>query len=137
MDSLKNRIVPLILGIVLAYASISITGFGAAVAIPADILKPMVQVSGLLAFTVVDLLTIAVPLAAAFLGLAFFTKWVVKQPDVFFYGLLLAPMVLLQLYLMVQSQPQMLSNIIPTLPRYLVFAACFYFVARSTQRTKG
>ena len=65
MDQFKNRIVAVILGVALAYASIAIIGIGAAIAIPADILKPVVQVSGLLAFTLVDLFTIAMPLAAA------------------------------------------------------------------------
>ena len=40
MDQFKNRIVAVILGIALAYLSIAIIGFGAAVTIPADMLKP-------------------------------------------------------------------------------------------------
>lgn len=64
MDQFKNRIVAVILGVALAYASITIIGIGAAIAIPVDILKPVVQVSDLLAFTLVDLFTIALPLAA-------------------------------------------------------------------------
>lgn len=134
MDQLKNRIIAVILGVALAYASIVIAGIGAAMAIPADSLKPVAQISGLLAFTLVDLFTIAVPLAAAFLIVAFASKLVIRTPDFTFYALLLSPLVLLQLYFVAQSQPQMLSNIVTTLPRYLLLAVCFYFLVRSTNR---
>lgn len=134
MDQIKNRVIAIIFGVALAYASITIAGIGAAVAIPADILKPVAQVSVLLAFTLVDLFTIAVPLAAAFLIVAFASKLVISKPDFTFYALLLAPLVLLQLYFVTQSQPQMLNNIVTTLPRYLLLAVCFYFLVRSSKR---
>lgn len=137
MDQLKNRVIAVILGIVLAYASIAINSIGAAVAIPSDILKPVAQVSGLLAFTLVDLFTIAVPLTAAFLVLALVSKLVIKKPDVTFYALLLAPLVLLQFYFVVQSQPQMLNNLVTTLPRYLLLAVCFYLLVRVTKRANA
>ncbi|MDP5144047.1 hypothetical protein ORJ00_14965 [Rheinheimera baltica] len=137
MDQIKNRVIAVILGVALAYASIAIAGIVAAVAIPADILKPVAQVSGLLAFTLVDLFTIAVPLAAAFLVVAFVSKLVISKPDFTFYALLLAPLVLLQLYFVAQSQPQMLNNIITTLPRYLLLAVCFYFLVRSTKQASA
>ena len=134
MDQFKNRIVAVILGVALAYASIAIIGIGAAIAIPADILKPVVQVSGLLAFTLVDLFTIAMPLAAAFLVFAFISKLVIKKPDFTFYVLLLAPLVLLQLYFVAQAQPQQLFNIVTTLPRYLLLAMCFNLLVRSAKQ---
>jgi hypothetical protein len=137
MEQLKNRVIAVILGIALAYASVAIIGIGAAVAIPSDILKPVAQVSGLLAFTLVDLFTIAVPLTAAFLVFALVSKLVIKKPDVTFYALLLAPLVLMQLYFIVQSQPQLLHNIVTTLPRYLLLAVCFYFLVRSTNRANA
>ena len=137
MDQLKNPVIAVVLGIALAYASIVITGIGAAVAIPADILKPVAQVSGLLAFTLVDLFTIAVPLAAAFLVVAFASKLVISKPDFTFYALLLAPLVLLQLYFVVQSQPQMLNSLVTTLPRYLLLAVCFYLLVRSSNRANA
>ncbi|MDP5138547.1 hypothetical protein ORJ04_21605 [Rheinheimera baltica] len=137
MDQIKNRVIAVILGVALAYASIAIAGIVAAVAIPADILKPVAQVSGLLAFTLVDLFTIAVPLAAAFLVVAFVSKLVISKPDFTFYALLLAPLVLLQLYFVAQSQPQMLNSIITTLPRYLLLAVCFYFLVRSTKQASA
>lgn len=137
MDQFKSRAVAIVLGIALAWASVYIAGIGAAVAVSADILKPVAQLSSLLAFTLVDLLTIAVPLAAAFLVFALASKLVITKPDVTFYVLLLAPLVLSQLYFVVQSQPQMFHNIITTLPRYLLLAVCFYFLVRSTKRTNA
>ena len=137
MDQIKNRVIAVFLGVALAYASIAIAGIGAAVAIPADILKPVAQVSSLLAFTLVDLFTIAVPLAAAFLVVAFVSKLVISKADFTFYALMLAPLVLLQLYFVAQSQPQMLNNIITTLPRYLLLAVCFYFLVRSSKRANA
>lgn len=133
MDQFKNRIVAVILGIALAYLSIAIIGFGAAVTIPADMLKPLAQVSVLLAFTLVDLFTIAVPMAAAFLVFAFASRLVIRKPDFTFYSLLLVPMLLLQLYFVAQSQPQLLVNIVTTLPRYVLLTMCFYLLVRSTK----
>ena len=133
MEPRKNRLIAVILGVALAYASIVIAGIGAAVVIPADMLRPVAQVSSLLALTLVDLFTIAVPLTAAFLVLALISKLAVKKPDATFYALLLAPVVLLQLYFVMQSQPQLLHTIAITLPRYALLAVCFYFLARSAK----
>jgi hypothetical protein len=137
MDQIKSRVFAVILGVALAYASIAIIGIGAAVAIPADMLKPVAQVSGLLAFTLVDLFTIAVPLAAAFLTASFASKLVISKPDFTFYALLLAPLVLLQLFFVAQIPPQMLDNIVTTLPRYLLLAVCFYLLVRSSKRANA
>ncbi|MFN4055233.1 MAG: hypothetical protein ACK4GU_10200 [Alishewanella aestuarii] len=79
MEQLKNRAIALILGLVLAYAALWIIGVGAAIAIPAELLRPLAQVSTVLAFTLVDVLTIAVPLTAAFLILAFVVKLLIKS----------------------------------------------------------
>lgn len=137
MVNFKSYFIAVILGIALAFASVVIVSYGAAVAIPADILNPVSQISGLLAFTLVDLFTIAVPLAAAFLIVAFASKLVVSKPDFTFYALLLAPLVLLQLFFVAQSQPQMLNNIVTTLPRILLLAVCFYFLVRSSKRANA
>ena len=137
MVKFKSYFIAVILGIALAFASVVIVSYGAAVAIPADILNPVAQISGLLAFTLVDLLTIAVPLAAAFVIVAFASKLVISKPDFNFYVLLLAPLVLLQLYFVAQSQPQMLNNIVTTLPRMLLLAVCFYFFVRSSKQANA
>jgi hypothetical protein len=134
MEQLKDRLVAVIAGLVLAYAAISITGIGAAIAIPAAILKPVAQVSVLLAFSLVDLFTIALPLGAAFLLMALFSRWLVKRPDFLFYVLLLAPLLLSQLYFLLQPQPPELLNVIKSLPSFVVLLTCFYLLVRTRAR---
>lgn len=137
MEHLKNRIIAVVLGIVFAWAAVWITGIGAAVAVPTELLKPVAQISGLLAFTLVDFFTIAIPLVAAFLLLVLLSKLVVKKPDALFYLLLLAPFVLQQLYFLLQFQPPVLDVVLQTLPRWIVLAVCCYFVVRATQSAKA
>jgi len=131
MDNYKNRVTAIALGLALAWVSVVIAGFGAAVSIPAEILYPVAQLSGLLAFTLIDLFTIAIPLAAAFLAFAFFSRLAIKRPDTVFYVLLLAPLVLLHLYFLVQAQSQMLDMMVMTLPRHLLLVVCFFFLVRN------
>ncbi len=132
MVKFKNYLMAVTLGIALAFASIVIVGYGAAVPVPVELLKELTQISDLLAFVVVDFFTIAVPLAVAFLLLAYICKFVFKKPDDKFFVLLLAPLVLLHVYFLLQSPPQ-LNVIVPMLPRYLLLAICFYFIVRSSK----
>lgn len=134
MTHTKNRLVAVLLGVALAFASITITGIGAAVVVPAAILKPVAQMSGLLAIILVDLFTVAVPLAVAFLVVAFAGKLVIKKTDLIFYALILAPLMLLQMYFVVQSQPQVRSDIVIMLTRSLLLILCWYLLARNTHR---
>lgn len=134
MTHTKNRVIAVLLGVALAFVSITIAGIGAAVVVPAAMLKPVAQVSGLLAIILVDLFTIAVPLAVAFLMVAAAGKLVIKRPDLIFYALILAPLMLLQMYFVLQSQPQMLSNIVIMLTRSLLLILCWYLLVRSTHR---
>lgn len=141
MGQLTNRLIAVLLGATLAWASIAIVGIGAAVAIPAEIFKPVAQVSGLLALTLADFFTIAIPLAAAFLVLAFASKLVINKPDSTFYLLLLAPLVLYHLYFWLQdlqqSQPQLLYVTATTLSRCILLAVCCYFLVRSSRPAKA
>jgi hypothetical protein len=137
MGQLAKRLIAVLLGVALAWASIAIIGIGAAVAIPAEILKPVSQVSGVLALALADFITIAIPLAAAFLVLAFASKLVVKKPDNTFYLLLLAPLVLYHLYFLLQdllqSQPQLLYATLTPLSRCILLAVCCYLLMRQTK----
>lgn len=137
MEQVRDRVIAITLGVVLTYGAIAVIGIGAAIAIPADILKPVIQVSSLLAFSLLDLFTIAIPLAAVFLMFAFASKLVVKKPDVTFYALLLAPLVLLHGYFLVQSLPQTLNSMVAMLPRYFLLALCFYLLVHRTKRTSA
>ena len=136
MQRNKNIFIAIILGLALAWASVFIAGIGAAVSVPADLLSPIAQVSSLLAFTLVDLITIAIPLSAAFLIVAFIGKTLQKKPNLLFYVLLRAPLIALQLYLLLQPQQQLLFTLVTTLPRYILLAICFYFLVRSTKSAR-
>ena len=129
MIKVRSYIIATILGIALAFASMVIVGYSMAIAVPAEILKPLTQISLLLAFIVVDIFTISIPLAVAFLILAFTCKAVFKTNDDIFYLLLLTPLCLLHAYFMLQGPPQ-LNIIMPMLPRFLLLAICFYFLTR-------
>lgn len=130
MVKYKNYVAAVILGIALAFASIAIIGIGAALPVPAKLLIPLTKMSGFIAFVVVDFFTIAIPLAAVFLLFAFISMLFFKKNDGIFYLLLLAPMLLSDVYYFLQTQPQ-LDNIVPILPRYLLLVICFYYLVRS------
>jgi len=134
MEQIKNRVVAVVLGMLFAWVSVTTTGIGAAVYVPAELLKPFIEVLGQWAFTLVDFITITIPLAAAFLLFVLLGKLLVKKPDLVFYLLLLAPFVLLQLYFLRQIQQ---SELMMVLPRCLLLAACFYLVIRGTRLVKA
>jgi hypothetical protein len=61
MDRVKVIILSSFLGILYAYLSIYIIGFGTAIAIPASILAPAAKAAPTFAFATVDLITIGLP----------------------------------------------------------------------------
>lgn len=134
MGQYKSYLMAITLGIALAFASIGIVGYGAAITVPAETLRALMQISDLLAVIMVDFFTIAVPLALAFLLLAYSCKFILKTTDYKFFLLLLAPLVLLHAYFLLQS-PQQLNLIAPMVVRYLLLTLCFYFLVRSTKQT--
>ena len=58
--------VNLIAGILVVFAAIVAFGYGAAIAIPKSILEPIVQLSPILAFSLVDLFTQGIPASLIF-----------------------------------------------------------------------
>lgn len=126
----KNLVVAVILGVSLAFASVLIMGMGAAIALPAGVIQPVVDMSGLLGFTLIDLITIAIPLAAVFLVVGLVCKYLLNKPDIWFYVTLLAPLLILQVYLLIPTSSQ-LEATVSVLPRFLLLAACLYFMVRS------
>ncbi len=134
MVQMKNHVFAVVLGIVFAWASVTITGIGAAVYVPAELLKPLIEVLGQWAFILVDLFSITIPLAVAFLLLVLLGKLLVKKTDLVFYLLLVAPFALLQMYFLLQIQQ---SELMMTLPRCLLLATCFYLVIRGSQSAKA
>lgn len=132
MVKFKHFFMAVILGIALAFASVVIVGYSAAVVVPAELFKALAQMSDLLAFVVIDFFTIAVPLAVAFLLLAYICKFFLKRPSGKFYLLLLAPLVLLQVYFLLQA-PAQLNVVVPMLPRFVLLAVCLYFLVSSNK----
>lgn len=65
IDRLKVIVIAIFLGVLYAYLSIYIIGIGAAIAIPASILTPVVKAYPIVAFAIEDLITIGLPLSAA------------------------------------------------------------------------
>lgn len=135
MVKFKSYLMALILGIALAFASIVIVGYGAAISVSADLLNMLMPISAFMAFIVVDFFIIALPLALAFLLLAYATKFVFKNADNKFYLFLLAPLVLLQGYYLLQASAE-LNEIVSMLLRFLFLAICYYVIVRSHQPAK-
>lgn len=132
MVKFKNYLVAVILGIALAFSSVVMVGYTAALSVPAEILKTLTRISEWLAFLVVDFFIIAIPMAAAFLLLAYVCKFVFKKADNIFYFLLLTPQVLMDVSFLLQSPPQ-INVILSMFSRYLLLAICFYFLVRSNK----
>ncbi|SNY44967.1 hypothetical protein SAMN06297280_0812 [Arsukibacterium tuosuense] len=133
MELFKNRILPLILGSLFVVASIVIIGIGAAVPVSADLLTPLVKSLGMFAFALVDLVTIAIPLAAAFLVLAVVSRLINRAADATFYALLLAPFMLFDLYYLLFNTIT-LTGLMNIVPRYILLGVCFYFLVRSSPK---
>ena len=135
MAKFKSYLMALILGIALAFASIVIVGYGAAISVSADLLNMLMPISAFMAFIVVDFFIIALPLALAFLLFAYAAKFVFKNADNKFYLFLLAPLVLLQGYYLLQASAE-LNEIVSMLLRFLLLAICYYVIVRSHQPAK-
>lgn len=125
--------VALVLGLLFAWASLTIISIGAAVAVPPGLLGPLVNWSPLLAFTLVDLVTIGLPLAAAFIVFALIGRRLGGQRDLLFQLLLIAPFVVMSgYYLLHHPQPMSLFEL-TALPRYLLLALCVYALSERTK----
>ena len=82
-------------GVAFVYLSIIVIGVGAAVAIPESILKPMVRFSPIIALSIVDLITIGIPVAICFFVFTWLFKLALKSIN---YYLFAAPYFLFMLY---------------------------------------
>lgn len=149
MAQINDRAIAVTLGVAFAWTSIWIAGIGASITIPISVLKPLTQISGVLATVLVDLFTIALPLAAAFMVMAIASKWLIKRPDTSCYVLLLLPWGLLELYYLVQfyysvpllssaqAQSVFLTSATVLLQRFLLLAGCFYLLLQSKKSTQA
>lgn len=95
--------VNLFAGILFVFAVIMAFGYGSAVAIPKDILEPLVLLSPSLAFALVDLFTLGLPAVLIFVLLSLAVK-LLKVRVV--YAILAMPFVLFMLF----TLPELLVN---------------------------
>ncbi|WP_193164746.1 hypothetical protein [Microbulbifer hainanensis] len=117
--------------------SIYLIGVATAVAIPAELAEPVSEISGLLALALIDLATLGLPLSAAFLLLAYGSKFLTREPDAVFYTLLLAPLILLRLYFSLLAPGLSIHLLAATLPHLLLLLACYFYLVRSAQRAQA
>lgn len=129
MNRITSGIIALVLGVGFTFASVNIVGIGAAIPIPADIIKPLSQWSELLTAMFVDLVTAAVPLAAAFLLVSYICQRIFGQLNTYFVILLLVPWLIFQIYTFVMW-PLPLDSVLSILPRYLLLGLCGYFLIK-------
>lgn len=135
MEPFRDRIISVTLGFVLAWASIFIVGFGAAIALPEQGLTVLLQFSELLTFALVDMLTIALPMTLAYCLTAVLGKRLVKTADWLYYALLLTPLLVLQGRFLLQIPEQQLQAFITILPRFILLGLAFYLLTRRLFRT--
>jgi hypothetical protein len=92
---LVGRFTSLCAGVTFLFLSVTIIGYGAAIAVPKDILDPFVHFSPTFALSVTDFVTIGMPLAVLFYLIALIFKQLVKQV---YLSLLVGPFILFMLY---------------------------------------
>lgn len=82
-------------GLVFVFLSVPLMGIGAAIAVPESILLPLMNVSPILAISMVDLITIGLPLGILFYA----TAWILKRKvRVIQYYFLATPFVFFMLF---------------------------------------
>jgi hypothetical protein len=90
-----NQLSSAVIGVLFVLVAISIIGYGAAVAIPKNILAPLHEFSPTLAYFLVDFVTIGIPLAVTF----YFVAWIAERfVGINKYYMLAAPFVIFMLY---------------------------------------
>ena len=132
MDRVKNYIIVIILGFIFAYSSIAIIGYGAAIAIPSNVLGPMVKVAPSFAFVVLDLLTLGLPLTIAYLAFVQVSKLIKANNINHAYILLAVPFFLLHIYLFIVTYPdsEVVVYFATTLPKYILLGLCVWYLSK-------
>jgi hypothetical protein len=135
MDRVKSYIIVIILGVIFAYSSIAIMGYGAAIAIPSNVLESMANVAPSFAFVVLDLITLGLPLTIAYLVFVQVFK-LIKANNINHACILLAvPFFLLHFYLFIITYPD--SGVVlywaTTLPKYVLLGLCVWYLSKQWQ----
>ena len=125
-----NLLLLFIFGCLFAYLSIPVVGVGYALAIPSEILTPLYDLSPKFALTVIDIVTLGIPLIALLFVFLLLSKWLYLKDKVYSYFILLIPFLALHLYFAVNSFSTNFDNatLLASLPKYLLlilFVALF------------
>lgn len=140
MDRVKVTVLAVFLGVLYAYLSVYIIGFGAAIAIPESILTPIAKVAPILAFAMVDLITIGLPLIVIYFLFVLGVKYLNASKSYLPYLALFAPFFIQHIYFFViMGQPQdWVYTLATILPRYIaILAFAYYFARRAVNQTKA
>lgn len=127
---LVDRSLSLAAGVLFTYLSISIIGYGAAIAVPVGVLLPLMQLSPTFALSLTDFVTIGVPLAISFYLLALVFRRLVSMV---YLPLLVSPFILFMLYGSVPSalrSEEMWYHFALTLAKLLPVLVCAILLAK-------
>ncbi|XQW83591.1 hypothetical protein ACOYR1_10525 [Thalassotalea piscium] len=136
MDRVKNYIFLVVLGLIFVYFSITIIGYGVAIAIPANILEPLAKSIPSLAFALIDLITLGVPLVIFYILLVQLSKLLKANDNPLAYVYLVLPFYFLHLYSYIITFPnsEVVFYLASTLPKYVLLGLCVWYLSK--QRLK-
>ena len=126
-------VVCLVLGVFFAYISVAVFGYGAAIAIPAEVLLPFAKSFPTLTITTIDLITQGLPLCIIYCILALLIRQL-KSINRWGYLALGIPFYLLHSYFFIMQLPteDIIYLLAILLPKYIALGLCvLYFVNRA------
>ncbi|WP_063703642.1 hypothetical protein [Pseudoalteromonas gelatinilytica] len=125
-----NVLLLFIFGCLFAYLSIPVIGYGAAIAIPTVVLSPLYELSPNFALSMVDIVTLGLPLLALLLVFLLISKSLYLKDKAYSYFILLTPFFALHLYFAFNTFSANIDNttLLTSLPKYVLlvlFVALF------------
>jgi len=125
-----NVLLLFIFGCLFAYLSIPVIGYGAAIAIPTEVLSALYDLSPNFALSMVDFVTLGLPLLALLLVFLLISKSLYLKDKAYSYFILLTPFLALHLYFAFNTFSANIDNttLLTSLPKYVLlvlFVALF------------
>ncbi|MCH2089386.1 MAG: hypothetical protein MK175_19570 [Pseudoalteromonas sp.] len=125
-----NVLLLFIFGCLFAYLSIPVIGYGSAIAIPTEVLSALYDLSPNFALSMVDIVTLGLPLLALLLVFLLISKSLYLKDKAYSYFILLTPFLGLHLYFAVNTFSANIDNttLLTSLPKYVLlvlFVALF------------
>ncbi|MDK9683146.1 hypothetical protein [Pseudoalteromonas shioyasakiensis] len=125
-----NVLLLFIFGCLFAYLSIPVIGYGSAIAIPTEVLSALYDLSPNFALSMVDIVTLGLPLLALLLVFLLISKSLYLKDKAYSYFILLTPFLPLHLYFAVNTFSANIDNttLLTSLPKYVLlvlFVALF------------